>query len=208
MKKYLTVSELEQGDARDPIWALNGSAQSEIQQSGEVHVGIPKMNGTKIDPLLLLKTWLPQELTVQIPRAQLLAASEFRNAVNTGLIQPITPEYAEILRNREGAEEERAEMAARKQQTRNAMAARTITQSGAEILNTSDINDETKNEKKSEELDDVFMTFASSLETKNDIEALNALRSRGKISRREARHLVKTLIDKPKTVGFLKQKLG
>ena len=209
MKKYLTVSELEQGDPRAPIWAVNSAAESDAGQSGEIHIGIPKMNGTKIDPLFLPQTWLPQELTSQIPRAQLLAASEFRNAVNTGLIQLITSEYADQLRQDDGADDERTRLADRKREIKTAIAARTITQSGAEILNTSGFdNSEEKQEVKAESLDDVFLTFVSSLGNKSDIEILNALRSRGKLSRREARHLIKTLVDKPKTVGFLKQKLG
>jgi hypothetical protein len=207
MKKYLSISELEQGDARAPIWAINGSANSKVGMTGEIHVGIPKLNGTKVDALYLAQTWLPQCLTDQIPRGQLLESSEFRNAVVSGLIILVTPEYAEDLNSQEGAAEERQSLNARERQIREALGARTITSSGAEIVNTSDLTDRSTLTTEKPALSDAFMAFVSSLETRTDIEALNALRSRGSTSRREVKHLVANLRDKPKTVKFLKDKL-
>lgn len=208
MKKYLTVSEIEQGEVNTPIWAINGSAQSEVGMAGEVHVGIPKLSGAKIDPMTLPQTWLAQCLTDQIPRAQLLASSEFRNAVNSGLVVLVTPAYAETINTQEGAAEEQEALTQRKRQIKEATAARSITQSGTEILNSAEIIDGKTQEEKAAELSDAFLTFAVSLTTKADIEIINALRSRAKMTRREVKHLITALVDKPKTVQFLKEKLA
>lgn len=210
MKKYLTVAEVEFQDDRMPIWALNGSFQSEIGQAGDVHVGIPKINGSKIDPLYLPQTFLPTCLTEQIPRAQLLAASEFRNAVASRMVLLITPEYAEALLQEEGVEEERERLAQLKRIVREATAARSIAQSGAEIVNTSEIIEhrEAESARSPKELDAGFIMLANTFKDKEDIEIINALRGRGKITRQEINHLLTTLVGKPKTQAFLQAKLG
>lgn len=210
MQKYLSVSEVEaQGNV--PIWALNGSSQSEVGQAGDVHVGIPKINGgSKIDALYLPVTFLPQCITDQIPRAQLLASSEFRNAVNSKLLILITKEYADKLMSGPGVKDEIERLAQLKRLVREATSARSISQSGAEIVNTSEMSDKenTRAGATAEgEFEASFIMFANSLTQKADIEVMNALRSRARFSRSEARHLVKLLADKPKTVAFLKAKL-
>jgi hypothetical protein len=209
MKKYYTVTEIEAQIKYEPIWAINGSSQSEVGQAGDVHVGIPKVNGgTKVDSLYIPQTFLPHCITEQIPRGQLLASSEFRNAVNSKLLILITSEYADQLLKGPGVAEERERLMQLKRAVREATAARSITQSGAEILNTSDTeSDSTDNPKDKPELSASFSMFANTLTSKSDIEVMNALRSRGRISRLEVRHLVKLLSDKPKTVDFLKAKL-
>lgn len=207
MSKFVTISELEQGDDRQPIWALNGSADSEVGQPGEVHVGIPKLNGTKIDPLHLPQTWLPINLTDQIPRAQLLASSEFRNAVNNKLITLISPEFADQIGAQDGVQEERERLVEMRRAVREATAARSISQSGAEVISTSEISE--RNREEASEKDEGpqfspgFVMFANNLENKSDIECLNLIRSRGKFSRPELKHLIKTLHDKSKTVEFI-----
>lgn len=204
MKKFLTVSDLEQQDDRASIWALNGSARSDVGQAGELNIGIPKINGTKIDHLHLPQTWLAQNLTDKIPRAQLLASSEFRNAVNARLLVLVSSEHAEKINAQEGADEERELLAARAREIREATAARAVTQAGTEILNTQDmLNNVEPSETKKDAVDMAFKNFVDALSNKTDIEAINALRSRGKITKRELKYLSKNLKDKPKTSKFL-----
>lgn len=212
MKKYLTVTEVENlpGAA---IWALNGSAQSEVGQAGDVHVGIPKVNGSaKIDALYLPQTFLPFCLTEQIPRAQLLASSEFRSAVNSNLLVLITQEYAEYLLSREGVEEEKERLLQLKRQVREATAARSITASGADVVNTAELNSKEEDEQAAEEkatgVSPSFSMFAQTLVSKNDIEVCNSIRGRGRINRKEANYLLKLLSDKPKTVEMLNKTLA
>ncbi len=210
MSKYLSVSALEQGDQKDPIWALNGAADSEINQPGEVHVGIPKINGSKIDPLYLPQSWLPVCLTDQIPRAQLLAASEFRNAVNNNLIVLITEKFARDIMESDGVDEERARLIEMKRSVREATAPRGIQESGAEVISTSDLV-EAANAPEKEDPDALtpsFVMFANTLDAKADIDVLNLIRSRAKFSRSEMLHLVKVLHDKPKSKEFVKSRLA
>lgn len=210
MSKYVTVSSLEQGDQKDPIWVLNGSSESELGQPGEVHVGIPKVNGTKIDDLYIPQTWLPICVTDQIPRPQLLASSEFRTAVNNKLLILVSPTFAAEILEQDGVEEERDRLSEMRRAVREATASRSISDSGAEVISTSEIQDnrdEVVAEAKGDELDAGFLMFANTLDEKTDIEALNLIRGRGKFTSREVRHLLKSLRDKPKVEAFFRSKM-
>lgn len=208
--KYISVSDLEQGDQTQPIWALNGSADSEVGQPGEVHVGIPKINGSKIDDLHLPQTWLPTNLTDQIPRNQLLASSEFRNAVNNRVITLISPEFAKEILSQEGVAEERDRLMDMKRAVREATAARSIQQSGADVISTSELTEAAVEASQADpnELAPGFLMFAATLESKGDIEALNLIRARQKFTGRELDHLLSQLHDKPKTQAFIKERRG
>ena len=207
MKKYLSISELEAGNQLEPIWAINNSANSEVGQPGDVHCGIPKINGTKLDALYIPQSWLPVCLTDQIPRGQLLASSEFRNLVNSELVTLVTAEYASQIASQDGASEEKERLAEMKRAVRVATQARTISGSGAEIISTQELDKEDEAAKGPKELDQSFIMFANNLTLKSDIEALNLIRGRGKFSGLEIKNLVKTLHDKPKVVAFLKSKI-
>ena len=209
MSKYVNIAFLEKADPQDPVWALNGSSESELAQPGEVHVGIPKINGSKVDDLHLPQSWLPVCLTDQIPRPQLLASSEFRTAVTNRLVVLITAEFAEEISEQEGAEEERERLLELRRTVREATASRTIADSGAEVISTSEITDRQTeiNAAKSDELDASFVLFANNLHSKSDIECLNLIRGRGKFSGRELKHLLKELKDKPKTIEFISSRM-
>jgi len=208
--KYLTISDLENGPENEPIWALNGSAESDAGQVGDVHVGIPKINGSKLDDLFLPQSWLPVCLTDQIPRRQLLQSTELRRAVNSNLIVLITAEYAKSLLAGEGANEEKSRLLELKRHVREATAARSITTANTDIINTQEIADSKseRTERPANELDPAFELFANNLTTKSDIEALNLIRGRGKVSVREVKYLLKVLHDKPKTTTMLKARLS
>jgi len=126
-KDEVTIDDLEQdSNDRAPIWVLNSSAQSRAKQAGEVHIGIPKRNGTKVDDLFLPMTWLPIRITDQIPRSQLLESSEFRNAVNSRVMELISAERAAKILAEDGADEERERLEARQRQIDEAQAALNI----------------------------------------------------------------------------------
>lgn len=206
-KKHTSISALEQAPTNQPIWALNGAPSSEVGQPGEIHVGIPKINGSsKIDDLHLPQTWLAINLTDQIPRVQLLASSEFRNAVNNKLIVLITPEYAEHIGAQTGADEERARLVQAKRAVREAVGTRTIQQSGADVVSTSEIEDATTRVVAKAELSPSFVMFVAALASKSDIEALNAVRGRGKLNMRELNHISKELTGKAQTQTFVRER--
>lgn len=215
MARVLTISELESGGPKDPIWCLNTSANSDAGQAGEIHVGIPKQNGTKIDPLFIPKTWLPQELTLQIPRAQLIDSSEFRQTINKGLITLIDAASAKAILAQEGAEEEQRRLDDLRRHIRQAGAAKTISASGSEITMISGGEEEAVDNTGEKDvtaegdsgLSPGFAMFAERLREMDDVNALNAIRSRRKFSGKELRYLKSNLPDKPKTVKAITAQL-
>lgn len=211
MIKYLSISELEEGKPTDPIWAINTSSTSDVQAVGEVHISIPKINGSKIDPLHIPQTWLAIELTKVIPRAQLLAAAEFRMAIANNLIRVISAKSAEEINSQEGATEEMARLAELRKYIRSAGAARTVTAGIGDITMVGGNDDADPSAAKVEAksaLSDNFMMFADNLQLKTDIECLNAIKSRRTFSRKELQHLKKLLNDKPKTSAILEKQLN
>jgi len=221
--KYLGIEELETGAATDPIWAINTASSSEIGVSGEVHIGIPKINGSKIDPLHIPQTWLAIELTRTIPRSQLLHASEFRTAIDNQLIQCVSAKSAASINSQEGADEERSRLAEFRRHVRAAGAARTLGKGIGEIKmvtvgNGADDDadgetqvigggedDEEDSPKKG--LTAGFLTFAERLPSKSDIVVLNEIKSRRTFSRKEMVYLQTLLKDKPKTHAAISKQL-
>ena len=110
----------------------------------------------------------------------------------------------------DGVEEERQRLNDMKRHVKEATAARSITQSGADVINTMEIADRTIQEEKPEPgaMTPSFTMFANALNMKSDMEVTNLIRSRGKMTRGEIDHLIKTLHDKPKTVAMLKAKIS
>lgn len=110
MNKFPTLQQVAEQPEHAPIWVLNNAAQSILGVAGDISMGIPKLNGSKIDALHIRMTWLPQDVTATIPRAQLLGSSEFRQALSKKLIVIISNEYAEELMADEGAAAEQRKL--------------------------------------------------------------------------------------------------
>lgn len=223
--KTITIRDLlgEGVNAPVGVWAMNSSGNSELGLVGEVLLQIPKLNGSKSDPLKIDQTWLAQDLTRQIPRAQLLESSEFRHAVEKGLVTLVSEDTAKRINNREGAEAERRRLVATRQQIRKLEAARTIANSKSEIrradgtLDEDEVNQGVKVvgdsanaenvailaarglENTAEGFEPSFIMFADKVSKEDDINALNLIRSRGKLSTKELRYLRDKLVDQPKT---------
>lgn len=212
MSKYLTVSELEQQEPNTPIWALNTSAESRVKHAGDIHIGIPKINGTKVDDLKIPQTWLPICLTDMIPRDQLMSSSEFRNAVNAKLIRIITADHAEQVEAQDGAFEERERMQEKERLVEETTAAKLVS-TGAEIIAVSDLTDVTRGEVVAADpsahapspVDSSFKMFVAALQSLEDIEALNRIRGRGTFNRAEIKHMMTELKGKTKVTAFLRR---
>lgn len=192
----MKIRDLESEDQNKPIWGLNGSADSEIGVPGDVHVGVPKLSGNKHDNLYIPQTWLPICLTDQIPRAQLLASSEFRNSVNNKLIVLVSEAQAKASLQQEGADEEQARLDQSRRAVRDAIQRRSV----GDVEEATEIAEA---EPKSE-LSPAFTMFLNNLKEKGDIEALNVIRGRGKFKSAEVRAMIKGLPDKPKVSAFLR----
>jgi hypothetical protein len=103
-RHFMSLSELEKSQIGS-IWVMNTTHAPEAR----LIMSILRRNGVGSDPLRVPKTFIPIDITQQIPRAQILDSADFRRSVSGGLIKIVTPEYAElILSTEEGrAEKER-----------------------------------------------------------------------------------------------------
>lgn len=200
-------------NSKNPIWCLNTADQNEdVKVVGEIMVSIPKLNGGgQPDVLHIKQTWLPQDLTLDIPRAQLLQSSEFRKTVNKGLIALISREKAAALLRNEGAKEEQRRLLETARQVRIAGAARTIS---SEITRADGVSDDEEEDAQvtvgaasdnvallaKNGVEDVepgvsmqFKMFCDSLTTLSDIDALNKMKSRRNFKRTELKFLARHL---------------
>lgn len=228
----LSISDLEvQGEKSSiAIYAINSSAESTVGQSGEVMIAIPKINGSgKVDSLRIPQTWLPVELTLQISSKQLLAATEFRQALQAKLIILISKEDAAKMNNQSGAKLERERIAAAQNHVRTSGAARTISEATT-ITRTDggsdDEDDETNNENSEklsvakqaqagvENVEDgitpSFEMWSNRLVLDSDEAVINTMRSKARFSKLELKFLLKALnsSDHPKAVARIKKTLG
>lgn len=203
IKRY-TVSEIENQPTNQALWALNGSANVN-SQPGDIVIGVPKLNGARADTLFLPSTWLPINLTDQMSRAQMLASSEFRKAVNSGLVELISEEDAKRMLNDDGATEEKERLNEQARRVKETMAGRGVHHDDVALTSDRDGNAEATDPN---ELDPGFVIFFDSVATRPDIEALNAIRTRARFQRRELQHMLNTLVDKPKCQEFLRRNLG
>lgn len=214
VKRRTTLAELELS-TKGPVWALNSSSSVVgAGLGGDIHIGVPKLNGSKTDPLHVLLTWLPVDLTASIPRDQLLASSEFRKAVKDGLLTLITPEHAAEIEQQEGAAEERARLNAKRDAVRRTEAARNLTGNKVgEIKMVSTMtadDDEAAAPEAPAKKTSVTATFKSAMQTlaqRSDIDTLNVLRTRA-MTRAQVSHAAKMFRDKPKTAAHLAKLLA
>ena len=201
-------------DSPIPIWAINtADAHEVVRAAGDIILTVPRLNGAgQPDILKVRQTWLPQNLTELVPRRQLLACTEFRRAVNSGLITLIRGSKAKALLRNDGANEERQRLRDIERHVRDAGAARTIADSGAEITRADGQTDDDKPtiiggddvaKLAARGVADVesgitpnFKMFATRLLAGSDIEAKNAIRNRRSFTKKELGYLSRML---PKT---------
>lgn len=141
--KFRPISFFEKKPkSTNPIWGINTAAESDVGIVGEILIQIRSANGGPSDKLLIPQTWLPQELTRVVGRKRLLDSTEFRNAVDKGLIGLITIGDAEKLMRQDGADEEKEKIRERERQIRRAGQARTLADSKTEVSRADGVVDE------------------------------------------------------------------
>jgi hypothetical protein len=144
--KFLPISVFDKNpSSTKPIWGINTASESDLGVVGEILLAIPGANGQN-DRLLMPQTWLPQELTRVIPRKRLLKSVEFRSAVDKKLISLISNEEAQRLLRQDGAAEEQEKLRAHARLVRQAGAARTLSDSKAEIARADGVVEEDDNQ--------------------------------------------------------------
>lgn len=105
MSKQAQVIKLRDLEANDSnsVFVLNNTKGS---TRGQVIFGVPKATGVGLDTVVIPATFIPVELTEQVSKHQLMASSEFRNALSKGLIVAIKDEWAiEYLQSQDALDE-------------------------------------------------------------------------------------------------------
>ena len=198
--KNITIRELEKM-TESSIFVVNSSPRT---HRGDILFQVSRPNGDGADIVRIHKTWIPQDLADQIPRAQLMASANFRQTVSKGLIELIHPDYAEGILKTQDAKEEAARI-------RNMISAanailnsasvtdnddRTPTQRRREI-NQQNEADEMADEQARQEAAGVqdskivaFDSFLNTLEGKTETEVINALRNEGGFNRNEMKKIL------------------
>ncbi len=111
IQKNLTLQEAVRGSEKDPLWVVNCSEGSEKTDytGGDVYLSV-KTDGDLI-PIPIPRSWLPFNITDHAPRGPILRSQGFMKAMNNGLLQIITEDYANQLNNLPSAQEERDRLA-------------------------------------------------------------------------------------------------
>lgn len=200
--KTITLRELEGMKSTSSIFVENTSPRT---HRGDVLFQVSKPNGGVDDIVRVHKTWIPQDLTEQVPRKQLIDSANFRRTVNNGLVTLLHPDYAEGVLQTDDAKEE----STRLRNLMNAASAilnsaavtekdeRTPTQKRREG-NQAKVDQEEEEKREREELSGVanskaaaFEAFLNSLEGKTETAVVNALRGEGAFTRAEVK-LIRT----------------
>jgi len=233
--KFLTVSQLEEQGVKGSVWVLNTASTSAAAAvsvhgfRGNVIVSIPKLNGNGGDPLIIQESWLPFDASSKFPKERLLESSEFRSAINSGLLSLVDPVQAQKILEREGAREEQQRLLASDRHVRQAGTARTISDSNVDMYVPNSQGGKDKDDEDlrvdvyGQDYEEVnvakaalagiedndgykpsFLMFVDKIKAENDISALNAIRTRSKFSRKELRFIRDNLKNHPKAVAAVK----
>lgn len=195
----LTIDELLTQKDTDPVWCINNTPRAMTSRAGDLILMVPKIHGNGTpDKVLIPRTWLPYNLIRQVPRQQLLQATEFLRALDSGILIAVSAEYAAYLASKEGAAEERERLNQYADRIRNAVA-HTVTE------------DEDSRKKLELESDDgydpVFVMHVNQWNTMQDIEVLNALRA-AKYTRKQYQYIAQHLKNHPKTLTAIQKVLN
>lgn len=197
----LTIDDILKQSDTDPIWCINNTTQAMNARAGDLALVVPKLHGNGTpDKVSIPLTWLPFNLIRQVPRDQLVQSTEFRAAINSGLLIIVTPDYAEYLSHREGAAEERDRLQQNKDRVRNAVS-RVVTEDESSVVSKA-LEDE-----QDAGYDPVFLMHVNQWNIMPDIEVLNHLRST-KHSRKQYEYLAKNLKNHPKTIAAIMRSLN
>lgn len=98
----LRISDLEKSNT-GPVWVTNTTKGAE---RSIIVLAVPKANGPGVDSVKVPVTFLPVDLTGQVPKRQLLASSDFRRAVTSGYLKLVEADEAEKTLEQPGAQNE------------------------------------------------------------------------------------------------------
>lgn len=189
----LTMQELE-NKTKGSLYVINNTGNVErLGVSGVLIIAIPRLSGNG-NPIIMRvpQTWLPIDLTLQVPYNHLISTSEFRNAVMQGYIIPISDEYAEYLLSKKGAQQERERLEEEDKKAAHAGPSRFMTSS--EDSRVIDVNaGQTDVHIEEDGFAPSFIAKVNRWSAMEDIAVMNEIRSSGKFTRKQLRYIVEHL---------------
>ncbi len=190
----LSIQDVIRQDEKDPIWCLNNTPMKGY--AGNLLITIPKKYGNgQPDPIHLPRTWLPLDITLQVPRSQIIDSSEFLRAVQSETIILISSDYAKYLMSKEGAREEIERLEQEKQKSAHA---------SARLMSTNAVKTYTTNDRSNDDngFDPMFLTKVQQWNAMEDIAVLNQIRA-SKFKVKQLRYITENLKNHPKTVAAI-----
>ena len=207
MNKHITLEQALAPNATS-VWVINKTNQNRrIKALGELHLTVFLENGQR-EPIKISPTWLPENIANQVPVKYLRDSVDLRKAYNNDLIGFVSPEYAEVLLNQNGSEEERERLDEMERQIDEAATAKTLSQTPVKIhmadrtpgyeeddaptqgasIKAANMGDHVDRPEEAG-LDDDFRAWLRSTESLDEVAMLGALRMRGHFSHKELLHM-------------------
>ena len=181
--KSISLSEVAQQEAYAPIWVLNNAHRSHVNSKGNLILGIPRLNGASVDVMRVESTWLPIDVTAQVPRSQLLQSTEFRRALMEELIILVSDETAQKLLRSEGADEEQRRLEVQREYIKAATGVQPL----ADDVTTSGADEDDEDDSKA-----MFDDWLRIIPSRDDTQVLAELRTRS-ITRKQAKRIIQVL---------------
>lgn len=203
IKKHLTLAELREQGPNEPIWVLNTTP--DIPAIGQyADVILPIRNATG-DPsrITVGVTWLPTELTAQVPRHEIVADANFLKYLRDGTLTLVTREWAENELSRKDAKIEQARLDDLDRSHQRAAEMMASGEDGPTRAETGEAKPKPSKSKVSVE----FISWADRGAQLADTNLLNSLRLRRKFTRAELLYLRKAIGDKPLTQEAIRARL-
>lgn len=182
--QYLSLYEVAKQESFAPIWALNNAFKSHIAAEGDLIICIPRVNGAAVDVLRLERTWLPIDVTAQVPRAQILQSTEFRKAVQEKLVVLVSDEYAQKLLKSEGADEEKLRLDSKREYIKSATGVQPLSEVSSSADDEEDNPDDDRNAR--------FEDWLRVIPSRDDTQILAELKTRT-ITRKQAKKILQVL---------------
>jgi len=202
--KFLSIAQVASQDPNISIWAINNSPMSSIERAGEITIPIPKPNGAGYNHLSIPMTWLPIELTSQIPRDQLLQSVELRHAINEELIGLISEKDASHLMGEPEARAERKRLREARSQVQLAVS-RALSNDGSTEAHV--VNPEDSGTKSGSAVTQNFRMWVSRMAQQPDRKIVNEIRIRRVFKIAQIKFMLSELSSKTDTVSVLNEML-
>ncbi len=190
--RKITLRQLE-GSKNGGVYVQNAAPAT---MRGIISFTVPKLRGNGKDLVRVHKTWIPQDLSEQVTKQQLLDSSEFRSTVSKGLIEILNPEWAETILEREDAVLEKKRLMMISSASQRILQSQALTENANDALKRP--NERTKGkefeegevrvsggEQREDENPTLvrFKTLLETLEDKSEAQIMNALRNEGEFTR-------------------------